>query len=143
MVLNSIALDLENWCSALCFKAMILLYVWTSALLLLAPDQSLSIIKLPTEHHQAINFGTKVPNHSASLSNSPVVRADKLHGTKSYTGPYLEPQELHINFSQMYPMTVISIPAGSSGANKSVDTPPVPLLGLLAISIYLMDFFMM
>ncbi|KAK6342426.1 hypothetical protein TWF718_007827 [Orbilia javanica] len=45
-------------------------------------------------------------------------------------------------FSALYPMIIITIPPEPSGANKTAEVP-VPLLGLLAMSMYLMDFLMM
>ncbi|KAK6518685.1 hypothetical protein TWF506_005823 [Arthrobotrys conoides] len=119
---------------------MVVLNTWTSALLL-----SLC----PLERHWFISLEDNIPCDTASISrnipNNKLVYIKPLNETNLETlGLFKSDIPTDIDFSQIYSMIIIPTPPGSSSANKSVDTPPsVPLFGLLAVSMYLMDLFMM
>ncbi|KAK6515839.1 hypothetical protein TWF281_004430 [Arthrobotrys megalospora] len=148
------------------------LYTSASILALLKFDQPLSASILLgldyLEHHQSHSSKIDVLNHKlifpAYLYTKPDYIARELYpswGPKKYMPkidhltwndaditasgiPEIYEGELGIttDLTSTYPTLTICVAPESSGGNRTIDTP-VPLLGLLAISMYLMDLLMM
>lgn len=132
---------------------MVFLYSSTSIILLLTlyyPLSNLKNFNSTTLSHQFTGLEIVVPNYNLSII--PNISHNKPDYTKPPDGANIakakvlelyEDNTSGIDFWGMYSMRIVPTPLGSSGTNKSVDTPVVPVLGLLAVGIYLIDLLMM